>query len=208
MTATGPTASACRHPNRPYLEAMTTSENDVCARIRAGDPSALLELLERDHPATLFLARALVGDHLAEAVVAKAWEDVIAAIASGRVTGALRAAAMSSVMAAHRVDDLMEQLGVRMPLGTFAPPGDRWEGWWDNEPPPWPQGAIPQPDQVLRAVRRLPTKQRTVLVLRDVARLSLTEVALIIGSPTALDSLLNAAREAYIIELDREMSGM
>ncbi len=64
---------------------------------------------------------------------------------------------------------------------------------------------MPTAEQVRHAVRRLALNQRTLLILRDAAKLSATEAAPITGTePDDQGRLLDSAREAYVAYLDEE----
>jgi hypothetical protein len=141
-------------------------------------------------------------------VVADAWERLVDDVVDGSVTGGLRAALLGRVAVALDVAGSSEQPASPQPLGTFEPSGDRWEGcFWRGVPPAWPSGTVPRPDQVLRALRRLSTRQRAVLVLRDVARLTAADVAAAIDCADDLNAGLESARDGYLVELDREVCG-
>jgi hypothetical protein len=202
-----------------------TTDAQLCLRVRAGEPSAVRELLEREHPVAAFFARVVAPEDRPDRpdrMVAVAWERLLAGIMDGTVTDGLRAALLSSVAAALKADEdakganpakQPERPALPGQLGTFAAAGDRWEGWWQDEPPAWPPEAVPQPDQVLRALRRLSPEQRAVLVLRDVAGLpapeaeAAAEAAAALDGARDLDALLISARDAYLVELDREVGG-
>jgi DNA-directed RNA polymerase specialized sigma24 family protein len=174
-------------------------------RLRAGEHSILRELLERDHPVAVFFAHALGGADVADSVVDTAWEGLLADVVNGEVTDRLRAALLSRVAAALGVADSIAQPAVAQPLGTFTPEGDRWEGWWADERAPWPDNTVPEPEQVLRALSRIPVKPRAALVLRDVARLTASEVAEVLAVVRPVVTLLDSARDAYLVEIDREV---
>lgn len=184
-----------------------TSDADLCARLVAGDRSAVRDLLNRDYPVAVFFASAITGGPDAVRVVAAACENLLAEIVMGGLSGGLRRTLLAQVAAALVDASSEERPGTRGPLGSFAAAGDRWEGWWQDEPPAWPPGLLPYPEQVLHALRRLPAKHRAVLVLRDVGQLSAFEAAAIIGGAGNLDTLLESAREGYLVELDREVAG-
>lgn len=188
----------------PYLWTVT-SDTDLCVRLRAGEQSVVRELLERDYPVAIFFAHAVAEADVAESVVAEAWEGLLADVVNCDVTDGLRAALLSRLATALGTTDSIDQPAVAEPLGTFTQEGDRWEGWWDAEPPPWPENTVPQPEQVLRVLRRLPVKLRAVLVLHDVAQLSASEVAAALAVVRPLATLLDSARDAYLVEIDREM---
>jgi DNA-directed RNA polymerase specialized sigma24 family protein len=197
----------------PYVEPVT-SDALICTRLRAGDRTAARELLDRDHAVAAFFARVVAGGddedggaqaERADTVLAGAWESLVDDVLTGKITDGLRTALLRSVALALRVDGPDEQPAVSAPYGTFNPAGDRWEGWWQDEPPAWPPDAVPRREQVLGALRRLSRRQRAVLVLRETAKLTVTQVGEVVDGGGNLEHLLESARDAYLVELDREV---
>ncbi len=175
----------------------------IVAELRQGKAAAVKTLVERDYAVSALLANLTSRD--SSAALEAAWRGHIRDVASGSLREGLRRGLLRTIWEARDAEE-PEQTESAV-LGTFAPPGDRWEGWWDKEPPPWPEGFTPQPEQVAAALGRLPLQLRAVLVLRDVGGLSPED------SAAALDNdhldqpeLLQRARDAYLIELDRELS--
>lgn len=186
-----------------------TVDAGLCARLREGEVSAVRELLAREYPVALFFAQAVAGDDGAEGVVAEACARLLADVRQGVVSGGLRAALLRRVALILPDADAAGVSTPSAPLRTFVAAGDRWAGWWDIEPPPWPPSVVLQPEQVLRALRRLPRAGRILLVLRDVAGLGAEDAEAVFGAgPDRHAMLLELARDAYLVELDREVGGV
>jgi hypothetical protein len=183
-----------------------TSDAPLCARIRAGDPMAVRDLLVRHHAVADLLVRAMADRDDTDRVLQSAWRGVVSEILDGSLQDRVRPRVLGRALGGASEGRLEEQATTSTSPGSFCASGNRWEGWWEAEPPPWPPGAVPRPDQVLRALRRLPPRQRAVLVLRDVAGLSMEEVAAVAGDDRHLGVVLETARDAYLRELDREVA--
>ncbi len=179
--------------------------------LAGGNSAAVSDLMATHHGFAVLLAEA-VGAHTATAtVLERAWVDTVAAVVADAGTP-LRASLLGAVLRLLRDDGHLDetQAGTDSAAppraGFFLPPGDRWAGWWDVDVPSWPAGRVPTAEQVLHAVRRLPLRQRTLLILRDSARLSANETADIVGvEPDDQGRLLDGAREAYVAYLDEEV---
>ncbi len=187
-----------------------------------GDGTAVDTLMNTDHALAVLLAEAVGARPEAVAVVAvveRAWLDTVAMLVAGTdqpVRVALLGAVLRLMREDGRLDDAAattDSVTVRSPepepspsrAGFFLPLDDRWAGWWNVDVPSWPAGWVPTAEQVLRAVRRLPLHQRTLLILRDAAKLSATEAAPITGmEPDDQGRLLDSARDAYVAYLDEE----
>jgi DNA-directed RNA polymerase specialized sigma24 family protein len=89
---------------------------------------------------------------------------------------------------------------------TFLPSTDRWAGWVQSEPTPWPVGTEISRDDVLHALRRVPVGLRVLLVLRDAAGLAAEEAAPVVHRDAAQQrALLHRAREWYVEAMDAEV---
>jgi hypothetical protein len=194
-------------------------DSEVPAGLRAGDLSVLRTLLDRHYALTVCFVRALAPDTDAARMVGQVWERVVADGLTGWLSGDLRVALLGRLSALipepPRADvRAVEQLGTFERAKDLASRKDpvsrisRWEGWWDKEPPTWPPGREPRPDEVLAALRRLPFRLRRLLILRDVARLTAEDARMVTGSDEdASEVPLQLARDAYVVELDREIGG-
>ncbi|WP_239335105.1 RNA polymerase sigma factor [Frankia sp. CiP3] len=180
-----------------------------------GDDTAVGMLMDAHHRFAVLLAAAVGARPAAVALVERAWVDTVAAALSqaGTPLPGVRASLLDALLRLLREHDQLdgtdpvgEPLTTGSRAGFFLPPDDRWAGWWDTGLPSWPAGQVPTADQVLHAVRRLPPRERTLLILRDAAKLSVTETARIVGvAPEDQGRLLDGAREAYVAHLDEEV---
>ncbi len=201
-----------------------TLDSEVCACLRAGDLSVLRTLLDRDYALTVCFVRALAPDADAARVAGQVWELVVADALAGRVDGDLRVTLLGRLTAMLGEPDGVGDVAAAEPLGTFARADDmaddmaldndplspisRWEGWWTRPPRSWPNGHVPQPNEVLAALRRLPFNLRRLLILRDIAGLTAEATRTITGSDRDMSEVpLQLARDAYVVELDREIGG-
>src|SRR5207248_1714271 len=146
------------------------------------------------------------------------WERVVADALAGRLSGDPRVALLGHLSALIPEPPRAQAVAVT-PLGTFEGADDlsredplarisRWEHWWDDEPPTWPPRRKPRSDEVLAALGRLDFHLRRLLILRDVALLSAEDARMITSSDEdASEVPLQLARDAYVVELDREIGG-
>jgi hypothetical protein len=186
-----------------------TPDAEWCERLRAGDRSVVPELLRRDHAAAVFFAHVMDASD-PQRTVATAWEELLAAMGRGAGGDDLRVGLFGRLAAAVGADGRTADRPDTRPdrPGTFVGPDDRWEGWWDREPTAWPASADIGPARVAAAVRRLPVNLRGVLVLRDVADLTAEQTSAVLPAARSHQAtMLESARDAYLIALDREVTG-
>ena len=144
------------------VDADNTAESAVT--VMDGD-EAFTVFYERQLPPTVRLAHLIVGSpSLAQDVV----HDVFVSIHARWFTidnpdAYLRTAVINRCRSAQR-RQIVERLHLRRPVE-------------------WLPSTIPEVDETWAAVRRLPVDQRTVLVLRFYADLSLAEIAAELGKP-------------------------
>ena len=164
-------------------------------------PDAVRAVADRAHTAALLLAAAL-GDPDPAAVTSAAWQAVRAdpELTVETIPAALLAQVLSS--AATTGDPATPPT----PLGTFAPGGDRWAGWWETEPPAWPDGFEPGTAQVVAALRQLPVAARSALVLRHSAGLAAAKVGRLLGHRGDVGLLVERARQQYLVAIDRTVT--
>ncbi|MDQ3764405.1 MAG: hypothetical protein M3460_23440 [Actinomycetota bacterium] len=127
----------------------------------------------------------------------------------GRITCGLRAALLTQVITVLQDRNQLDESKVTSARHySFLPPeDDRWAGWWEIEPPAWPVQAELTADVVLRALHCIPIVPRIILILRDAAKLSATEVESIIQRDESHQTaLLDAAREAYVCAIDDQVT--
>jgi RNA polymerase sigma-70 factor (ECF subfamily) len=164
---------------------MANEDDQLAAQCLAGDAAALRRLVETYHGAMMRLARAIVGDAIAEEVVQEAWLKALGALAGfeGRsalkpwLLAILRNHALSRLRVERRTIASGDATEVET-AGWFLP-----DGHWRESPQPW---ASETPESLLAAKElkaaleaayaALPPLQRAVLGLRDMDDLPLAEI--------------------------------
>jgi RNA polymerase sigma-70 factor, ECF subfamily len=178
------------------VDAALPADAVVVARLRARDEAMFAALIDAWSPGMLRAARAYVADeHAAQDVVQEAWLGVLRGVDGFQERCSLRTwvyrilvnkAKTRGVRDARTVpagslapDD--EEHGPTVDPARFRGPGDPYPGHWRSSPPAWPtpeEGAVAAETrrQLGAALARLPTRQRVVVTLRDVAGHSSDEV--------------------------------
>jgi RNA polymerase sigma-70 factor, ECF subfamily len=196
-----------------------TPEEQLLARLRAGDEMAFASLVDGLHGPLLALARTFTASEtLAEDIVQETWMGVIRGLSrfEGRSTlrtwiyGILvrRARTLATRDARHRPPAPPPAEASRGPEWTLGG-GDA--GLWDERPQSW---ALEDPASILEgeealqvlstALERLPEAQRRVVRLRDVEGLPARDVCNILNvSETNQRVLLHRGRAAIRRALDR-----
>ncbi|MGC1732160.1 MAG: hypothetical protein WA731_05730 [Pseudonocardiaceae bacterium] len=181
----------------------------TCARIREGDAEAVDEVVTRDYNVADLLAHAAAGACGPGDTVTHAWTLLISDIAQGRITCGLRAALLARVITVLEDRNLLDdsEVAASKPYSFSPPQDDRWAGWWEIDPPTWPASVELTAAVVLRALRRVPIIPRIILVLRDAAKISVTDVESILqrDEPRQI-ALLDAAREEYVFAIDTQIA--
>jgi RNA polymerase sigma-70 factor (ECF subfamily) len=161
-------------------------DKDLVDRLRAGDESAFVELVNRYQPRLLRLAEATVGRRaVAEEVTQDTWLAVVRGIErfEGRssfktwlfrvLLNRSRSAASREQRAGRPEEDLQERFDAA--------------GRWANPPVPWADRvddhlvASELAARIHSFLPRLPEAQRQVVVLRDIEHLGADEVAAMLG---------------------------
>lgn len=161
------------------------------------------ELVEAHHAVALFVARAIASDATALEIVERAWASLMKDVCLGRLKESLREALVSRVLTQTPRPEPVRSAGRPAAMGTFVGAGDRWEGWWDDEPTGWHAADLPRPDHVLDALRALPFQERVVLLLSEVGGLSARRIAEVVDSDHRVDTLLDLAMDDYLVLVDR-----
>jgi RNA polymerase sigma-70 factor (ECF subfamily) len=177
---------------------MVAEPDDVAEAIRAGDETAFARLVRAWSPALLRMAMALTGDPArAVAVVHATWLRLPAALEEYRPPPGLRAWVCGLLLgqlgqqSAGLSDENLGN-GPTVDRSRFLPPTHpQWPGHWGLPPPTWPAMDDAEPVShgvvvVLRdALEQLPTAQRVVVGLRDVAACEVDEIAVVLQQPPA-----------------------
>ena len=185
-------------------------------RLKSGDEAGFALLLDGWSSGMQRLARAYVGDEAtAEEVVQETWLAVIANIAAldGRtsfkqwvyrilVSTAQHRASRDRGVVPVAVDDLTKDHDPTVPGSRFRPLGGSFPGHWTEPPARWPmpEGAVQTAELrrvVADAVRRLPSAQAAVLILRDIEGNATAETSAVLDLTAANQlMLLHRARAA------------
>src|SRR6516165_12347485 len=167
----------------------------IVAQLRAGDESAMAQLVDEWSPAMLRVARSFVGSvQSAEDVVQDAWLGMLSGLARFEGRSSLRTWTFSILVNRARTRGTREARTVpQSPLGLrresaaedwcVAPGWDRPANWssigaqsqWDTAPETaaLSKEALRQLDRALSA---LPARQRQVVTMRDVCGMDAREV--------------------------------
>jgi len=182
--------------NRPTINrAPVQDETELLAALRAGDTDAFGRLVDRYHVGMIRFAQQYVPDRsMAESCVQEAWLQVLRGLDQVEVHPSLRAWIFSRVHACAQARDQPSGALSELTSGFDAPseptvdpsrfqgPNDRFPGGWRSFPPSWdavPDQRLlaPETRQYLQdAIDTLPSKQREVVMLRDVQGCSEDEV--------------------------------
>jgi len=169
-------------------------ESELVAKLRAGDEQAFGALVDRYHAAMRRLARTFVSsDAAADEVVQDTWLVVLAGIAKFEERSSFKTWLFRILVNRARTKGTREARTV--PMSAFAADDDRdgapavdpsrfdQRGMWSAPPERWnaetPEKLVLRQELVAaleQAIRELPERQRTVVVLRDVLELTSDEV--------------------------------
>jgi len=189
-------------------------DTDLVARLRAGDQSAMSQLVDEWSPTMLRVARSFVGSsQSAEDVVQEAWLGMLSGLARFRGRSSLRTWTFSILMNRARTRGAREARTLpEAPLGPRGTPtADDWLAGPRGEPSAnWSSIGAPSrwdtsPETVAlsneaarhldRALSALPPRQRKVVTMRDVCGRDAEEVCAALNiSPGNQRVLLHRAR--------------
>ncbi|CAN5813773.1 sigma-70 family RNA polymerase sigma factor [soil metagenome] len=209
---------------------MQPTEDELLARLRAGDETAFSMVVERHHTAMLRLARTFVPDEqAAEDVVQETWAAVVQGLASfegrssfrtwlyrilvnrAKTRGVKDARTVPFSVLAQRESGVVEE-AVDPARFSQEPPG--WLDHWTEEPRRW---ALSAEDYILMAevqervrisIMGLPPAQRVVIALRDVEGWPASDVAELLDiSDGNMRVLLHRARARVRRALEEYFDG-
>jgi RNA polymerase sigma-70 factor, ECF subfamily len=201
------------YPTAPQDE-ITHPDADLVAQLRAGDESAMSQLVDEWSPAMLRVARSFVGSsQSAEDVVQEAWLGMLSGLARFEGRSSLRTWTFSILVNRARTRGAREARTLpEAPLGPRGTPtaddwlagprGEQSANWssidapsrWDTSPETvaLSNEALRQLDRALSA---LPPRQRKVVTMRDVCGMDSEEVCAALNiSPANQRVLLHRAR--------------
>jgi RNA polymerase sigma-70 factor, ECF subfamily len=203
-------------PQVSYCEAAQADEDtytdaDLVMQLRAGDESAIAQLVDQWSPAMFRVARSFVGSpQSAEDVVQEAWLGMLSGLAKFEGRSSLRTWTFSILVNRARTRGAREARTLPWSLGPEEGPADDRIGvsgehswnWtsihtpsrWDTRPE-----TVVLSKEVLRlldrAVSALPARQRSVVTMRDVCGMAAEEVCAALNiSPQNQRVLLHRGR--------------
>ena len=202
------------YPPGPQTDDLSRTEADLVALLRAGDETAIAQLVDQWSPFMLRVARSFVDSpQSAEDVVQDAWLGMLSGLAKFEGRSSLRTWMFSILVNRARTRGAREARTLpQSPLAARdEPAADDWlagpggepvRTWssidvasrWDTAPE-----TVVLSRQILleldRAVSALPPRQRQVVTMRDVCGMTADEVCVILNiSPQNQRVLLHRAR--------------
>jgi RNA polymerase sigma-70 factor (ECF subfamily) len=190
------------------------ADADLVSQLRAGDQTAIAQLVDEWSPAMLRVARSFVGSpQSAEDVVQDTWLGMLSGLARFEGRSSLRTWAFSILVNRARTRGAREaRTLVWSSLDSREGPSaeDRFADSGGEHPLPWASIDVPSrwdtvPENVAlsrealqqldRALSALPPRQRKVVTMRDVCGMTADEVCAILNiSPQNQRVLLHRAR--------------
>jgi RNA polymerase sigma-70 factor, ECF subfamily len=173
-------------PLRKRREAPTVDEDDeLVARLRAGEEQAFVQLVSRHHAAMVRVACSFVSSPaVAEEVVQDTWVGVLRGIEKFEGRSSFRTWLLRILVNRARSTGVREHRSVA--IGDAGPAVDRARfdasGAWMSPPQHWVEDSEERllaeglAEQIQAALVELPARQREVVMLRDVDGLSGREV--------------------------------
>jgi RNA polymerase sigma-70 factor (ECF subfamily) len=223
----GTLAGVDGEPGAPYES--SREDQLLLRRLRAGDETAFMELVDRYGMQMLRVAEMYVSTRAAaEEVVQETWLAVLAGLERFEARASLktwifriltnraktRGIRERRVVPFSSLADASDEDGPTVEPERFEPRGTRWEGHWSSYPARWSD--LPE-ERLLarelmeiaqRTIDALPPNQRTVITLRDVDGWEPGEVRDLLGITDVNQRvLLHRARAKVRAALERELHG-
>jgi RNA polymerase sigma-70 factor (ECF subfamily) len=196
------------------------SDEELLARLRAGDEAAFMDLVDRYGPLMLRIALSHVSSRaVAEEVVQESWLGVLKGLDRFEGRSSLKTWILRIVANQARTRGERERRSV--PLSALTPDDEepavdpsrfrpfddpRYPGGWSAPPEGWPEERLLAGEtlQLVReAIGRLPPRQQEVILLRDVEGWDPEEVSDALGlSPGNQRVLLHRARSKVRNQLE------
>jgi RNA polymerase sigma-70 factor, ECF subfamily len=177
-----------------------TEDHELVQRLRDGDESAFVELIDRYGGTMLRVAQMYVRDRAtAEEVVQETWEGVLKGIDRFEERSSLKTWLFRILT--NRAKTRGERDGRMVPFSSlaganpdadepsvdpdrFLGPDSPHPGAWAAPPVPWPEDKLLESETlgvIEMAIERLPEAQRQVILLRDVDGWTPMEVSDVLG---------------------------
>jgi RNA polymerase sigma-70 factor (ECF subfamily) len=165
-------------------------DQELVARLRAGEESAFIDVVDRYHQPMIRLATAYVPSlSVAEEVVQDTWMGMLRGLDGFQERSSLKTWLFTILVNRARSTGQRERRTT--PLGDHEPSVDPHrfakDGQWNQPPVPWTDeiddqlAAAATMKFVRAAIDDLPEGQREVVLLRDVEGLSSAEVCQVLG---------------------------
>jgi RNA polymerase sigma-70 factor (ECF subfamily) len=193
-------------------------DEELLARLRAGDEQAFVALVSRHHAAMVRIASSFVSSAaVAEEVVQDTWLGVLRGLDGFAGRSSFRTWLLRILVNRARSTGVREHRSV--PVGDAGPVVDRSRfdasGAWMSPPQHWVEDSEDRllaeglADQIHVALGELPARQREVVVLRDVDGLSGPEVCDVLEISEANQRvLLHRGRSHLRQALESELGGL
>ncbi|HET7787869.1 MAG TPA: RNA polymerase sigma factor [Myxococcales bacterium] len=198
-------------------------ELSLVSALREGDESAFLDIVGRYHGSMLRVAQVFVqSPAVAEDVVQETWLAVLEGIARFEGRSPLRSWIFRIL--ANRARTRAQREARTQPFSSMEEEGDgptvdparflpddhpQWPGHWSAAPSPWADARLMAGETLAlaqRAIDALPSRQKQVILLRDVEGCSPEEVCEALGlSDGNQRVLLHRARAAVRAALESQM---
>ena len=190
------------------LALLTPEDRALVDRLRAGDESTFLAIVEKNHRAMVRVAMGYVSSEgVAEEVVQEAWVGILQGLHKFEGRCPLRAwmfrilincAKMRGAREARSVPfsalESESSEGECRPVESFRPPDDpRWPGHWARAPERWADERLADAEALIRIkaeIEKLPPNQRQVITLRDIEDWDSAEVCDALGISEANQRVL------------------
>lgn len=175
------------------------AEADLVARLRAGEEAAFVALAGRHQATMLRLASTFVpSTAVAEEVVQDTWVAVLRGIDGFAGRASFKTWLLAILVNRAKSAGMSEARS--LPVGDAGPTVDRSRfdaaGAWTSPPRPWVEESEDRlmaeglRDRLELALKRLPSRQRAIVILRDVDGLSGEEVCGVLGITAANQRVL------------------
>jgi len=194
---------------------MPSPEEELVARVRAGDEAAFTKLVAEHHKALVRLARTFVGSEgTAEEVAQETWIAVLDGIGGFEERSSLKTWLFRILV--NRARTRAKKNGREVPFdedSVEAHPDDgRFSGggfWTSGGPRPWGEAELHNKRVVAivrREVENLPEAQRAVVIMRDIEGLDAKEVCNVLGiQETHQRVLLHRGRAKLRARIEAEL---
>lgn len=191
-----------------------TPEEDLVARLRAGDEAAFTSVVATHHRALVRLARTFVRDEAAaEEVAQETWVAVLDGIGSFEGRSSFKSWLFQILVNRARTRGKKQGREIQFDLQDEAHPDEaRFSSggfWTAGGPRPWRESDIDKKrivDIVRREIEHLPEAQRAVVIMRDIEGLDGKEVCNVLGiQETHQRVLLHRARTMLRSKIEKEL---